>query len=70
MGSMDEFLEVEEKEGADQKIGFNPKFIMDALRVVDDENINAYFIDHRSPMYIRAEDESYQYIILPVNFVS
>ncbi len=70
LGSMDDFIEVDEKEGMDQKIGFNPKFLMDALRVVDDEKITAYFINHRSPVYIRADDLSYQYIILPVNFVS
>ena len=36
LGSMSDTLEIE-KEGKDLKIGFNPKFILDALRVIDDE---------------------------------
>ena len=55
------------KTGKDVRIGFNPKFFIDALRVIDDEEITAYFVDHRSPCFIKNEDESYIYVILPVN---
>ena len=36
VGSMNEEIEIE-KEGKDLLIGFNPKFFIDALRVIDDE---------------------------------
>ena len=31
-------------------IGFNPKFLIDALRVIDDEEINIYMMNPKSPM--------------------
>ena len=67
-GSMSDDLEIQ-KEGKDLKIGFNPKFIQDVLNVVKDEEITAYFIDSRSPCFIRNESQSYIYLILPVNFL-
>ena len=65
MGSMDERIDVE-KEGKDIMIGFNPKFLIDALRVIDDESIDIYFVNAKAPCVIR--NESYLYLILPVNF--
>ena len=47
IGTMDEEIFIT-KEGKDLLIGFNPKFLIDALRVID--------------------NESYIYLILPVNF--
>ncbi|RHK42980.1 hypothetical protein DW067_11795, partial [Lachnospira eligens] len=35
--------------GKDIMIGFNPKFLMDALRVIDDENVTMYLVNHKSP---------------------
>ena len=55
------------KTGKDLRIGFNPRFFLDALRVIDDDEITVYFVDHRSPCFIKNEDESYIYVILPVN---
>ena len=37
IGSMNEEIDIE-KEGRDIMIGFNPRFFMDALRVIDEEN--------------------------------
>ena len=65
-GSMDESIEIE-KEGNDLKIGFNPKFLLDALHVIDDENIRLYFVSPKSPCFIRDDADSYTYMILPVN---
>ena len=39
MGSMNEDIDIE-KEGKDILIGFNPKFLIDALKVIDDETID------------------------------
>lgn len=66
MGSMDEEIDIE-KEGRDILIGFNPKFLIDALKVIDDETINIYLVNPKAPCFIRDEEESYTYLILPVN---
>lgn len=69
MGSMNEEIEIN-KEGKDLKIGFNPKFLMDALRVIDDEEITIYMMNAKSPCFIRNEDNSYIYLILPVSIAA
>ena len=69
LGSMKEDIDIE-KEGKDIMIGFNPKFLIDALRVIDDENITVYMVNPKAPCYIRNEEETYIYLILPVNFNS
>ena len=43
MGSMREDIDIE-KSGKDIMIGFNPKFLIDALRVIDDEEITIYLV--------------------------
>lgn len=67
LGSMNEDILIT-KEGKDLLIGFNPKFLMDALRVIEDEEINIYLTNAKAPCFIRDEKESYIYLILPVNF--
>ena len=67
-GAMDEEIDID-KEGKDLAIGFNPKFLSDALRVIDDETVSVYFINQKAPCFIKNEEEDYMYIILPVNFV-
>lgn len=56
------------KTGKDIMIGFNPKFLIDALRVIDDEDIILYMMNPKSPCFIKDEEEQYIYLILPVNF--
>jgi len=56
------------KTGKDIMIGFNPKFLIDALRIIDDENVDLYMMNPKSPCFIKDVDESYIYLILPVNF--
>lgn len=67
LGSMNEDILIT-KEGKDLLIGFNPKFLMDALRVIEDEEIQIYLTNAKAPCFIRDEKESYIYLILPVNF--
>ena len=67
LGSMKEEISVN-KEGKDILIGFNPKFLMDALRVVDDEEVDIYLFNPKAPCFIKDKEESYIYLILPVNF--
>ena len=66
-GSMNAELMIN-KTGKDIMIGFNPKFLIDALRVIDDEEINIYMMNPKSPCFINDEEENYIYLILPVNF--
>ncbi|WP_346664043.1 DNA polymerase III subunit beta, partial [uncultured Merdimonas sp.] len=67
IGSMNEEIVIE-KEGKDLMIGFNPKFLIDALRVIDDEEVTLYLMNAKAPCFIKDEEESYIYLILPVNF--
>ena len=56
------------KTGKDIMIGFNPKFLIDALRAIDDEEIHIYLMNPKSPCFIKDDEEQYIYLILPVNF--
>ena len=67
IGSMDEEIIIS-KEGRDLLIGFNPKFLIDALRVIEDEQVDLYFMNAKAPCFIKDEQQSYIYLILPVNF--
>lgn len=66
IGSLNDEISIE-KEGKDILIGFNPKFIIEALRVIDDEMIDIYLINPKAPCFIRDKNGSYVYLILPVN---
>lgn len=66
IGGMNDELAIE-KTGKDLKIGFNPKFLIDALRVIDEEQVDLYFMNAKSPCFIKDENQNYVYLILPVN---
>ena len=57
-----------DKEGKNIKIGFNPKFLSDALRAIDEDEVSLYMLTPKSPCFIKDDDLSYIYMILPVNF--
>lgn len=66
LGSMNEEMEIV-KEGKNILIGFNPKFFIEALRVIDDEEVTLYMTNPKAPCFIKNAEESYIYLILPVN---
>ncbi len=68
IGSMDELVDIN-KQGKDLMIGFNAKFLIDVLRVINDEEINLYMVNPKSPCFIKSDDGSYIYMVLPVNFI-
>ncbi len=68
-GSMNGEVEAH-KTGRDIMIAFNPKFLVDALRAIDDENVDLYMMNPKSPCFIRDEEQQYIYLILPVNFIA
>ena len=61
IGSMDEDIDAS-KEGKDILIGFNPRFLMDALRVIDDEEITMYLVNPKAPFIIKNDEQSYIYL--------
>lgn len=69
IGSMNEDIDIT-KQGKDLMIGFNPKFMIDALKVIDDEEIDIYLVNPKAPCFIRDAQEKYIYLILPVNFTT
>lgn len=69
LGTMDEEISIH-KQGKDITIGFNPRFLIDALRVIDDEEVALYMINPKAPCFIKDDKGSYVYLILPVNFTA
>ncbi len=67
IGSMNEDIDIA-KEGKDILIGFNPKFFIDALRVIDEEEVSLYMVNPKAPCFIKDDDGKFIYLILPVNF--
>ena len=69
IGSMRELINIS-KNGKDLMIGFNPKFLIDALRVIDGDEIDIYLVNPKAPCFIKDSEDSYVYMILPVNFTT
>ena len=67
IGSMNEDIDIV-KEGKDILIGFNPKFFIDALRVIDEEEVTLYMVNPKAPCFIKDDEGTFIYLILPVNF--
>jgi len=54
-------------EGKNLEAGFNPKYFLDALKSIDDEEVYIDFGTNISPCVIRpVESEDYTYMILPI----
>ena len=66
VGTMYEEIDIT-KDGDEIIIGFNPKFLTDVLKVIDDEDIYIYMRDAKSPCIIRDDAGTYIYVVLPVN---
>lgn len=54
-------------EGKEITIAFNPKYLIDALKAIDEDNVCIHFISSLTPCIIKPEEgESYKYLILPI----
>ena len=54
-------------EGKNLEVGFNPRYFLDALKVIEDEEVYIEFGTNISPCIIRpVESEEYKYMILPI----
>ncbi|HHT50544.1 MAG TPA: DNA polymerase III subunit beta [Eubacteriaceae bacterium] len=59
-----------EIEGEELKIAFNSRYILDALKVIEEEEIYLDFTTSVSPCIIRpVEDDNFVYLILPVRLL-
>lgn len=68
-GSWDEDMPIE-KDGKNLLIGFNPKFLIEALRAIDDDEVELYFLNAKAPCIIKNKSKEYLYLILPVNIAA
>lgn len=66
LGNLNEEIEIN-KEGEEIIIGLNPRFLLDILRNIDDEQVTIYMNDSKSPCKIKNDNEDYIYILLPIN---
>ena len=54
-------------EGKDIEIGFNPRYVIDALKVIDDNEIYIEFTSSISPVLIKpVNTKEYIYVVLPI----
>ena len=66
IGSVHEIIE-SNIEGKDLEIGFNPKYLSDALKVIEVDGININFTTSYGPCIIKSsKDDSFVHLILPV----
>jgi DNA polymerase-3 subunit beta len=52
-------------EGEEMKLGFNPQYLLEMLRVVDEEKVVFEFTDSKKPGVLRS-GKSFLYVIMPV----
>lgn len=65
-GNAEENIDIEKK-GENIKIGFNSKYVLDVLKVIETEYININFMGKNNPCFIKEENnENYIYMVLPV----
>ncbi len=70
MGSVDEEVVIT-LDGQDLEIGFNPKYLTDALKVMDCEDVTMKLTSSVSPCVMMPSDhENYTYIVTPVRIAS
>lgn len=56
-----------EMDGNELEIAFNPKYLIEALKAIDDEDIAIQFTTSLSPCIIRGTDtDEYKYLVLPL----
>lgn len=55
------------KEGEDLEIAFNPRYFIEALKVINTDEITVEFTTNVSPSIIKTvKDNSFLYLVLPV----
>ncbi len=66
LGNVHEEIEIEQ-EGQPLEIAFNPRYMIEALKAIEDEKICLQFTNAVNPCIIRqVEGDDYKYLILPI----
>ncbi len=66
LGNVHEEISISQ-EGQDLEIAFNPRYMIDSLKVIEDENICLQFTNALNPCIIRQpQGEDFKYLILPI----
>jgi DNA polymerase-3 subunit beta len=66
VGELRDELDIE-YEGDSLEVGFNPQFILDALKVIDEEKVRVQLKDPQSSgLLFPHENENYLYVVMPV----
>ena len=66
VGAVREELNID-MSGAKIDIGFNPRYFIDALRVIEDETIEIFFTSNIGPCTIKpVEGDAFAYMVLPI----
>ena len=59
------------KSGSNLRLGFNTKYLLEALNKISDKTVKLLFSGKNTPLFIKSADrekeESYSHIIVPVN---
>ncbi len=66
MGEAEIKVDMSSYDGGDVTIGFNPSFITDALKVIDDRNVTLELKAPNKPGLIRSGND-FLYVVMPVN---
>lgn len=67
IGKVEELIQVETLEGEELKISFSAKYMMDALKAIDSQDVVIQFTGTMRPFILRAaEDDSILQLILPI----
>ncbi len=70
LGSVSEKIDIENN-GKNLKIGFNTRYWLDILKVLDSDNVILEFTDNLHPCLVKPDDsELYSYVIFPVRIAS
>ncbi len=66
LGNVHEEMTIK-KEGQDLEIAFNPRYLIDSLKAIDDEEICLQFTNALNPCIIRqVSEDAFKYLILPI----
>lgn len=67
IGEIEEFIAMEDFQGERVDIDFNPRFLTEALRHIEDEKIILEFNGHTAPCILKpVEGDAFLYLILPL----
>lgn len=65
-GSMNEDINAEIL-GDGIRIGLNPRYVIEALSVIEDKIVTLHMNNAKSPLFIKDDEDTYLYLILPVS---